>query len=634
MMDVSELPGTARPVTSCFLATCLLVLAPSFLKAGGHVRTVALSGQRSPVEGFEFGRFHIDANEVLPVINNYGQVAFQVDLRDPTDPTTEPDFGIFRENRDRELETVGTFRENQKLLHSSPFTFTFGVMNDRGEIAVRLYADESAGFPARGTAVLSDVGGNGLQVVAHSASPSPIDDETSVVGFDNPLINKQGRIAFNAGLSGPNVDNSNRYAVFAQSPGELIQLIAREGDPSPIDGANFHILARSPSNLSLNALDQVTFFARLSGAEVDDTNDLAVFRGTSASDLTVVVRRGDPTPIGEDVRFDNFTDFVNSGLLGSNARGHTAFLARLAGPGVDDDSDRAIFAERGEGELRVIARAGEPAPVDEGVVFGRGFWDPVINNRDDVVFAANLAGPDIDLNNRSAVFVDVHGEDLRMVARQGDMEPLGSGDHFSFFETGLHWPVLNGRGQVAFKTTLDGPSVDQSNDLGFFAEDVDGNLHRVVREGDLLDVNDDPEITDLRTISELQFLARSGNGDGLPSGFNDRGELAFNAVFTDGSSGIFVSNLVATFDDLGDFDLNGEIDGHDFLLWQRGESSDPLSNRDLTDWETKFAAQAFRSLAANVPEPATAPLLVVMLLSARLGSLIRERGNAAKASNG
>ncbi|MEZ6072461.1 MAG: PEP-CTERM sorting domain-containing protein [Pirellulales bacterium] len=43
----------------------------------------------------------------------------------------------------------------------------------------------------------------------------------------------------------------------------------------------------------------------------------------------------------------------------------------------------------------------------------------------------------------------------------------------------------------------------------------------------------------------MNFELSSGNQDGRNSLFNDRGQVAFGATFTDGTSGIFVSNAVA-----------------------------------------------------------------------------------------
>jgi autotransporter family porin len=65
----------------------------------------------------------------------------------------------------------------------------------------------------------------------------------------------------------------------------------------------------------------------------------------------------------------------------------------------------------------------------------------------------------------------------------------------------------------------------------------------------------------------------------------------------------------------GDFDFDGDVDGRDFLTWQRGNSPSPLSTSDLTDWQANYGAGALSALSdfngggtppANaVPEPGT-----------------------------
>jgi hypothetical protein len=72
-------------------------------------------------------------------------------------------------------------------------------------------------------------------------------------------------------------------------------------------------------------------------------------------------------------------------------------------------------------------------------------------------------------------------------------------------------------------------------------------LQLIAREGDLLEIAPG----DSRTVNLLYFLSRvpgtlpTGNSDGRPSAFNNLVQLAFQASFTDGSQGIFVSNRVA-----------------------------------------------------------------------------------------
>lgn len=70
--------------------------------------------------------------------------------------------------------------------------------------------------------------------------------------------------------------------------------------------------------------------------------------------------------------------------------------------------------------------------------------------------------------------------------------------------------------------------------------------------------------------------------------------------------GIVVGNAGQT----GDFDEDGDVDGHDFLAWQRGESARyPLSDDDLEDWQTHYGASALNATQHAVPEPLTLGLL-------------------------
>ena len=75
------------------------------------------------------------------------------------------------------------------------------------------------------------------------------------------------------------------------------------------------------------------------------------------------------------------------------------------------------------------------------------------------------------------------------------------------------------------------------------------------------------------------------------------GIQAPNATKADGDAD---NDLDVDVDDLGiwqgqfghipsaDFDTDGDVDGRDFLAWQRGQSPDPLSSADLTAWQGQF----------------------------------------------
>ncbi len=74
----------------------------------------------------------------------------------------------------------------------------------------------------------------------------------------------------------------------------------------------------------------------------------------------------------------------------------------------------------------------------------------------------------------------------------------------------------------------------------------------------------------------------------------------------------------------GDFDNDGDVDGSDFLRWQRGDSPNNGSAGDLSDWETNYGVGAgpLSGLAAGVgtiPEPSTAVLFSLALAGLAAG---------------
>jgi T5SS/PEP-CTERM-associated repeat protein len=79
----------------------------------------------------------------------------------------------------------------------------------------------------------------------------------------------------------------------------------------------------------------------------------------------------------------------------------------------------------------------------------------------------------------------------------------------------------------------------------------------------------------------------------------------------------------------GDFDGDGDVDGRDFLLWQRGSSPDPRSTEDLADWQTNYGVAPLASSSVAVPEPGSVVLLAfsMTLLMSRISSAARTSTN-------
>jgi hypothetical protein len=92
----------------------------------------------------------------------------------------------------------------------------------------------------------------------------------------------------------------------------------------------------------------------------------------------------------------------------------------------------------------------------------------------------------------------------------------------------------------------------------------------------------------------------NGSGSGIQGGVAS-GEREF-----------FFNNLRITAPDSGipgDFDSDGDVDGRDFLMWQRDASVGNLS-----DWQANYGLSALETHIAVIPEPMTASLILSVLL--------------------
>ena len=72
----------------------------------------------------------------------------------------------------------------------------------------------------------------------------------------------------------------------------------------------------------------------------------------------------------------------------------------------------------------------------------------------------------------------------------------------------------------------------------------------------------------------------------------------------------------------GDYDGDGDVDGADFLKWQRGETDSPLSSAELAAWEDNYGTTAALSASVSaVPEPSAWGLLMGGVVLFSLGRL-------------
>jgi hypothetical protein len=82
----------------------------------------------------------------------------------------------------------------------------------------------------------------------------------------------------------------------------------------------------------------------------------------------------------------------------------------------------------------------------------------------------------------------------------------------------------------------------------------------------------------------------------------------------------------------GDFNFDGDVDGFDFLMWQRGFGS-IYNGNDLTDWEANFGIVApLSATSAAVPEPAS--MLLMLAATQFLCLRITRRGDSSRQLDG
>jgi len=507
-------------ITALYALLVLISVGHSIVNADA-LRTVALSGEPAPGtgSGVLFSTFFSS-----PVLNDAGQTAFRGVLTG---------MGVGNSN-DSVIwsEGGGTLalvaRKGNGVPGTSANFFSFGdpVLNGAGQTAFVGFLTGLGVGDSNNAGIWSE-GSGSLALVARAGSKAPGTDANFSI-FGSPVLSGLGHTAFWGRITGSGVSFSNNEGVWSEGDGTLA-LVARKGNRAPGTSGNFTGF-NSPV---LNTSGQIAFSGSLTGSGVNDSNDIGIW-STGGGTLALVARAGDGAP-GTSA---NFSDF-DTGIfrLAFNDAGQTAFLGILSGTGLNSNNRSGIWSER-NGPLALVARAGNRAP-GTSANFSGFPSTPVLNGAGQTAFRGRLIGLGVNRFNNDGIWSE-GGNSLALVAREGNIAP-GTSDIFSEF---LSSPVLNDKGQIAFQGELTGTEVSSSNDSGIWAQDSSGVLALIVRKGDLFDVDDGPD-ADFRTISDLKFLAINENEDVRASSFNNLGQLAFSASFTDGTSGIFVSNLVA-----------------------------------------------------------------------------------------
>jgi hypothetical protein len=382
---------------------------------------------------------------------------------------------------------------------------------------------------------------NGARQLLIDSTSSAADPNTQ---FMFPLkgvsTSNSGKIAYLLDVRGPGIQlNINSRSIYRETATRTPELVAHH-NISRTPEAN-DIVTGVFSDPRLSDAGQIVFTAGLAREDLGFRSGL--LSQSEGGPLEVLYQRGDSVQVdGESAIFQS-----TRGTAAVNNQGKILFSAGYSLP---DGTTRSSLLVGSEAGLEVVATPGDLAFGTTGGIRYRSVSGRGINNNGDVAFTASLNTLESPyVSQGTGFYLYDKNQSLRLIARTRSEEAVGTDGEFF---TVIYSPQLNDNGQIAFYASL-----SEVGSYGIFGLDAAGELRLVVASGQAIDVSDTPGSPDFRTIRLLSFASGGGTAN---NGFNDLGQVAFRATFTDGTTGVFVSDrLVPPPFVLGDCNLDGEV---------------------------------------------------------------------------
>ncbi|MCH8047238.1 MAG: tandem-95 repeat protein [Planctomycetes bacterium] len=539
------------------------------------IQTLAYSDQQAPGVPGDTWFFTFS----VPVINAVGQTAFFASLRG--DNATAFGFGsvwladadgtmtLAARDRQRAVGTSNTFRD----FIGDP------VLADSGHVAFVARTSPS-GY---GLWVGDSDGGLRLAVRADMLAPDTEPGTTlGDFGTDSFDLNDSGHVALLTGVKGPAVNDTNEVGIWAEDSSGVLRLIAREGDPAPGFGGVISFSGTQMDSFSIpsfNDAQQVAFRGLLGGFL--PAFDAALWTGSHAEGLSVIAQEGMRAPGGSPGE-----TLVDIEEPTSNNRGELVFVSGFSGGG------EGLFVGSVADGLRLVARRGDPIPGTTKTI--RSFGDFGIDDAGRVVFAVFMQ---VDTRpSGRALFVEGDDGEARLITFTGigsQMPDTPPGT----LHAGIRLPVINAAGHAAFMTSYSSPSRD-----AIVAEDTGGQSRLIVSEGQEIEVRPG----DFRTIEALDFQGANPNSADRRIGFSGLGQVVFRALFTDDTSGVFVSNLAMVHPvSIATVTINVEPAPYNLPV--------ALDDAFTTDEDTPLIVSADDGVLANDDDGDLPPLVAVLI---------------------
>jgi hypothetical protein len=436
------------------------------------------------------------------------------------------------------LATLGDPAPGPGVAASLVNDFEPAALNNRGDV---LYAadlsglgDPSSGLPGEGVFLR---GSNGQTTrLAGATEPAPGGGTFGPGVFSPSSLNDQGDAAFSFILSPlmlPFGVNGGTFR-YSHSTNAVTPVVLPFVTPAPgggvFQGTVFFPHLDNRGDLLFDGIVATDKGIHVPGEDYIGLGQ-GIFLADSHGHISSVVSPGDAAPGGGKFDF--------AGAPWSNDGGDVAFAGHVAGdpasiPGNPPQSvliaalGNGYVKDAATGRITEFAHAGGAIPASAGGGVFRQILNPQINNAGDVLFKGDLT-PAPDIGQVAGLFRYSRGV-ITAVARPGDAMP--GGGHLVTVSLNFPQEDINNRGDVVFNGTLD-TDVDGDGlpDQGTY-QWSHGQVSLVARTGTVL-----AGVGTVRT-----FVPPDGTVIPPPAVFvpnsgainNDRGQLLFSALLTDG----------------------------------------------------------------------------------------------------
>lgn len=501
------------------------------------VRTVALSGDAPTGLPDSLGFTRFDSE---PVIDGQGRVAFLAVAGvgfELSSVWAESEAGL------RSVAQAGTIAPNTSANFKE---FADLVVTDQGIVGFKARLAGPTINVENAESIWIDRDG-ALALVARGGAeaPDPTKDRRFLRFESQAAVNGDGQVAFFARTRDKELEVVQDSGFYASDGVELASIATAAGgaivsEPGVIFSAQSFETPFADDPV-VNAAGTTIFRGFIEGPDVNETNLNGLWRFNPNDGLQLLLRGGDEVPGIPGATFVSFPAIPTI-----NAAGDSSFLAfyhpaEHASEHQESEIHSGLWIRRSSGALESIFLLGDDAPGIAGDAEFVDVFDPVMNGAGRVAILAAIAGDAATPTSEVGLWSSGLSADgtMELVARQGDVAPGGNGTIFGVFLE----PSMNAVGQTAFIATGYDSAVEWgfSQSVGIWGEDCHGVLRLVIESGQLLEVAPG----DFRQVAGVSFASESGGQDGKARGFNDGGQLAFHATFVDGSSGVFVSSVLA-----------------------------------------------------------------------------------------